>query len=81
MLIPSGMTEDKAPPKPVIGNRVHRRVVPLEKSLMAGKHSLLMDTGLFHSQKFRIGWAPRSVICHLTMPNLVDKGIILFNSI
>lgn len=74
MLLPSGMTENQSMPKPVIGNRIQRSVVSMDKSLLAGKHNLLMDIGLFHARKFRIGWGPRSVTVYLAQQSDTDNG-------
>ncbi len=47
-------------PKTVISSRLQRKIPLLSKSLFENKQNLLMDLGLMHAKRFRIGWGPLS---------------------
>lgn len=74
MKIPSGMVEGKPSVQPVVGSQVQRSVVPLASSLLANKTSMIMDTGLVQSRRFRVGWAPNWVIASLAQKTTHGKG-------
>ena len=62
-ILPSGMPE-AAPPRAVVGVRIQREAVPYRKSSFHGRHSAVMDMGLFHGRSFRVGWGPGNTIVH-----------------
>lgn len=41
---------------------------PYEESLLAGKQRLLMDAGLFHSRRSRVGWSCDWTLAHSGTP-------------
>ncbi|MED6232779.1 hypothetical protein ATANTOWER_002376, partial [Ataeniobius toweri] len=54
-------------PEPVIRKVGVRRLggpVPLKESVTRGKGGLLMDTGLFATRSFRVGWGPGWTLAH-----------------
>lgn len=49
---------------PVVASRLKRKIPPLNNSLLENKQNLLMDLGLMHGKRFRIGWAPHWSLVH-----------------
>jgi len=74
MKIPSGLVDGKLSVQPVVGSRIQRSVVPLASSLLANRTSMIMDDGLVHSRRFRVGWAPNWVTATLARQTTRDKG-------
>ncbi|KAM4697293.1 nuclear pore complex protein Nup98-Nup96 isoform 2-T2 [Discoglossus pictus] len=47
-----------------VGTRRQPDLVPLEKSLTAGRGRLLIDMALFMGRSFRVGWGPNCTLVH-----------------
>ncbi|XP_017296751.1 nuclear pore complex protein Nup98-Nup96 isoform X2 [Kryptolebias marmoratus] len=52
------------PPIRTVGVRRLGGPVPLKESVTRGKGGLLMDTGLFATRSFRVGWGPGWTLAH-----------------
>lgn len=62
------MNQNEKVIKPVTAIQPGPVIVPLEESLLAGRQHCVMDSGLFHGRRFRVGWAPGGMLVSLERP-------------
>uniref|UniRef100_A0A3Q2QJK1 Nucleoporin 98 n=1 Tax=Fundulus heteroclitus TaxID=8078 RepID=A0A3Q2QJK1_FUNHE len=65
ILLPPRVSE---PAIRTVGVRRMGGPVPLQESVTQGKGALLMDTGLFATRSFRVGWGPGWTLVHCGSP-------------
>ncbi|XP_035998550.1 nuclear pore complex protein Nup98-Nup96 isoform X1 [Fundulus heteroclitus] len=65
ILLPARVSE---PAIRTVGVRRLGGPVPLQESVIQGKGALLMDTGLFATRSFRVGWGPGWTLVHCGSP-------------
>ena len=72
MLLPSGMPQTEQPKRRLVGTRAQhcQRLQPLKSSVLANRHHLVSDSGLFMSRSFRVGWGPNWTLVHAGKPVL-----------
>lgn len=58
MLLPSVVTSPSEAVLKAAGIRTQPALVPLSRSVTAGKHHLIADAGLTMGRSFRVGWGP-----------------------
>lgn len=58
----------------VAGTKLPRQLVPLKESITYGRHMLIMDAGLMHGRRSRVGWTKGWTMVHNGPPVSLESG-------